>query len=123
MIRFALKRDVVEVPVKHARRLIEELERSTGSPEMRASAAAKISRAISELPPLPKITLSLGEKVTLNETLRDVARKAPLLPAALGQLLGTLTDELDRARNGEASRERDARRAARLARDRRRGFR
>ena len=122
MIRFALKRDIVDVPVKHARRLIEELERSATSPQMRASAAAKISRAISDLPLLQKVTLSLGEKVTLNKTLRDVANKAPSLPPALRELLATLTDELDRARSGEASREREARRAARLARARRRGF-
>jgi hypothetical protein len=87
---------------------------------MRASAAAKIGQAIGEARRLPKIMLSLGEKVTLSETLADVARAGRSLPSSLGNLRASLVDELERARGGEAVQEREARRAARLERERRR---
>jgi hypothetical protein len=123
VIRFVLKRDVIDVPARHAGRLIAELERSAWSPEMRASAAIKIRRAITGVPMLSsRVILTLGEKVTLNETLRDVVHKTQSLPPALGELAKLLSDELDRARSGEAVLERDARRAARRERERRRGF-
>jgi hypothetical protein len=123
MIRFVLKRDVIDVPVRQARRLIHELERSTWSPQMQASAAVKIRDAITGVPLLTRrVMFTLGEKVTLKETLRDVAHKTQSLPPALGELAKLLSEELDRARSGEAVRERDARRAVRRERERRRGF-
>jgi hypothetical protein len=97
-VRFRLKRDFVDVPAAQAMRLIGDLESVVFSPQMRASAVTKIREAISTIESKPRITFSLGEKVTMNETLRRAWEQTRALPPALRELLDKLNDELNRAR-------------------------
>lgn len=98
-VRFRLRRDFVDVPVAHARRLIQDLERLALSPHMPFSAAAKIREAIAIVERRPRITFSLGEKITISETLRRVWEERKVLPPTLRELRDRLEDELERARN------------------------